>query len=253
MLPAVGEDEVLDKVGTFVLVHGAFHGGWCWRRVADRLLSSGNRVYTPTQTGLGERAHLLDTNVGLDTFVEDVVGVIEAEELEDVILVGHSFGGICITGAADRVPERLRRLVYLDAFIVEDGGTAFDLLPTDVVAERVREAEEYSGGLAMRPFPASAFGISDPEDVAWVNRRLTPHPLKTYTDRLVLNNPIGNGRPCTYLTCTEPLYPPTESSRRWAAARDDWEVREIPSGHDAMIISPEKVVETLLEIADEPA
>jgi pimeloyl-ACP methyl ester carboxylesterase len=249
----MGEDEVLDRVGTFVLVHGAFHGGWCWRRVADRLLSSGYRVYTPTQTGLGERAHLLDASVGLDTFIQDVVGLIEAEELEDVVLVGHSFGGISITGAADRLPEPLRHLVYLDAFIVEDGGTALDLLPRDVAAERMREAEEHSGGLAMRPFPASAFGVSDEEDAAWVNRRLTPHPLKTYTDRLVLNNPIGNGRPCTYLVCTAPLYPPTESSRRWAAAREGWDVREIPSGHGAMIISPEKVVEILLKIADEPA
>ncbi len=213
MPPAMGEDEVLDRIGTFVLVHGTFHGGWCWRRVAGRLLSSGNRVYTPTQTGLGERVHVLEL-LGLDTFIEDVVCVIEAEKLEDVILVGHSFGGISITGAADRVPERLRRLVYLDAFIVEDGGTAFDLLPRDVVAERVREAEEHSGGLSMRPFPASAFGISDPEDAAWVNRRLTYQPLKTYMDRLALNSPIGNGKPCTYLACTDPHYPPTESSRR---------------------------------------
>lgn len=244
---------MFERVETFVLVHGAFHGGWCWKRVADRLLSSGNRVYTPTQTGLGERAHLLDVDVGLDTFIEDVVGVIEAEELEDVILVGHSFGGISITGAADRVPERLRHLVYLDAFAVENGGMALGLLSEDVAAERMREAEEYSGGLAMPPFPASAFGVSEEEDAAWVERRLTPHPLKTYTDRLTLNNPAGNGRPCTYVACTDPPYPPTQSSRRWAAAREGWDVREIPSGHDAMITSPEKVVEILSDIAGRPA
>lgn len=115
--------------------------------------------------------------------------------------------------------------MYLDAFIVENGGTAFDLLPADVVAERMKEAEEYSGGLTMRPFPASAFGVSDPEVAAWVDRRLTPHPLRTYKDRLTLHNPIGNGKPCTYVVCTEPLYPPTESSRRWAVGREDWDVR----------------------------
>ena len=238
-----------ERTATFVLVHGGFHGGWCWKRVADRLLTLGHHVYTPTQTGLGERAHLLDSSIGLDTFVQDVVGVIEAEELTEVILVGHSFGGISVTGAVDRVPERIRHLVYLDASIGEDGKAAFDVLSTDIVVQRVEEAKEYSGGLTMRPFPATAFGITNPEDTAWLERRLTPHPLKTYRDKLILENPIGNGKPCTYVTCTDPPYPPLESTHRWAMAQNGWSMMQIASGHDAMIISPEKVVETLLEIA----
>src|SRR5947208_2776826 len=106
---------------TYVLLHGAFHGAWCWRDVADRLRAAGHRVTTPTQTGLGERRHLLSAQITLDTFVEDLVEHLESEELEAAILVGHSFGGNAISGAADRVPGRIRHLVYLDAMILEDG------------------------------------------------------------------------------------------------------------------------------------
>ncbi|MGH3319152.1 MAG: alpha/beta fold hydrolase [Streptosporangiaceae bacterium] len=234
---------------TFVLVHGGFHGGWCWRRVADRMRAAGHRVFTPTLTGLGERAHLLDERVGVETFVADVVGVLEAEELTDVVLVGHSHGGMSITGAADRVPDRIRRLVYLDALIVEDGHTGFDEIPPGVVAERIDQAKEFSGGVAMPPFSPDAFAVTDPADSAWLRRRLTPHPVRSYRDTVALRHPVGNGLPCTYIACTHPFYPPLESSRRWARARSDWEWREIGTGHDAMIIAPEMLTQTLIDTA----
>ena len=112
---------------TFVLLHGAFHGGWCWARVAPILRAAGHTVFTPTQTGLGERAHLLHPGITLTTFVDDVVGVLETEELTDVVLVGHSFGGAAITGAAERVKHRLRHLVYLDSAIPQSGRSPLDL------------------------------------------------------------------------------------------------------------------------------
>src|SRR6267142_408251 len=111
---------------TFVLVHGAWHGGWCWSRVADRLRAAGHQVFTPTQTGLGERKHLLSKDITLDTFTKDIVNVIEAEELSNVVLVGHSFGGLAISGAADAMPDKIRHLVYLDSLMVEGGKSPFD-------------------------------------------------------------------------------------------------------------------------------
>ena len=142
---------------TFVLVHGAWHGGWCWSRVADRLRAAGHQVFTPTQTVLGERKHLLSKDITLDTFTKDIVNVIEAEELSNVVLVGHSFGGLSISGVADAMPDRIRHLVYLDSLIVEGGKKPFDSLPPDVVAARLKAAEESSGGLSLPAPPPSAF------------------------------------------------------------------------------------------------
>jgi len=146
---------------TFVLVHGAWHGGWCWSRVADRLRGAGHQVFTPTQTGLGERKHLLSKDITLDIFTRDIA---------NVILVGHSFGGLAISGVADAMPDRIRHLVYLDSLMVEGGKRPFDSLPPDVVAARLKAAEESSGGLSLPAPPPSAFGISDARDTEWVKR-----------------------------------------------------------------------------------
>src|SRR5713101_2147973 len=123
---ALGGTPVMAQTGTpktFVLVHGAWHGGWCWRRVSDRLRKAGHQVFTPTLTGLGERSHLARPDIGIDTHIEDVAKVFELEDLNDVILVGHSYGGMIITGAAEKVVDRLRHLVYLDAMVPQDGQT----------------------------------------------------------------------------------------------------------------------------------
>ena len=127
---------------TFVLVHGVWHGGWCWSRVAARLRKRGHRVTTPTHTGLGERSHLLSKSITMDTFVDDIVGHLTWEDLKDVVLVGHSFGGAPISGAADKVPERIKRLVYLDAAVMEDGETWYGLLPPEIAVDRKKVAGE---------------------------------------------------------------------------------------------------------------
>lgn len=231
---------------TYVLVHGAWHGGWCWRHVADLLRGSGHVVTTPTQTGLGERRHLLHKGITLDTFIADIVNHMEAEELEDVILVGHSHGGAVITGVADRIAERIRHLVYLDAAILENGRSAFSLLTPETAAARRKMVREQGQGLFLPPPALSAFGIADTHPLAdWVRRRLTPHPVGTYESSLILAHPVGNARPCTYIACTDPLYAPMESSRAWVKRQKDWTWLELASGHDAMILKPMELADLL--------
>jgi pimeloyl-ACP methyl ester carboxylesterase len=136
---------------TFVLAHGAWHGGWCWKRVVDRLRAKGHAVYTPSFTGMGDRIHLLNKELSISTFLEDLVQVIISEELTEVVLVGHSFGGIPISGVADRIA----RLIYLDALIIESGRSAISYFPPDVEA-RIKAAEKATNGFgASGPRPAS--------------------------------------------------------------------------------------------------
>jgi pimeloyl-ACP methyl ester carboxylesterase len=227
-----------------VLVHGAWHGGWCWSMVASILRGRGHSVFTPTLTGLGERSHLLSPAIDLDMFVTDIMNVLRFEDLEDVVLVGHSFGGSVISGVADRAPERVRRLVYLDAIILENGQTVFGQLPPDIVATRIKAAQESSNGLSVPAPPASSFGISRLEQARWVEDHLTPHPLKTFTSPLRLANPVGNGLPRVYVTCTDPIYGPLQSARDWVQ-RHGWKTLEIAAGHDAMVIAPNRLAEVL--------
>lgn len=232
---------------TYVLVHGAWHGGWCWRDVADLLRARGHRVFAPTLTGLGERRHHLSRDISLSTFVADVMGVMEAEELEDIVLVGHSHGGAVISGVADLMPERIRALVYLDATILQNGESAFGVLPAEVVEERRHKVAE-TGGLAMPVPDVTAFGIpADHPRAGWVRRRLTPHPVGSYESPLALAHPVGNGRACTYISCTDPLYLPLQPARDWARAQPGWSWREIATGHDAMVLAPQALVGLLEE------
>ena len=225
------------KPTTFVLVHGAWHGGWCWKRVADILRQRGHVVTTPTQTGLGERSHLLSESITLSVFVDDIVNHLKWEDLRDVVLVGHSFGGAAITGAADAVPERIAGLIYLDAAIMEDGETWFSLLPKELVKERIQAAKESSGGLSLPAAPVETFGVSNPADAEYLVSKLTPHPLATFTSELKLDGPVGNGLPASYVACTDPVYEPTLVCRR-RAKEAGWPIVELAAGHDAMIIAP---------------
>ena len=229
---------------TYVLVHGSWGGGWQWASVAERLRAQGHRVFTPTQTGLGERKHLLSRDITIDTFVEDIVNVLEAEDLRDVVLVGHSFGGIPITGAADRAPERIRHLVYLDALIVQGGRSAFDGLPAEIVAARRKAVQEGGNGIALPLPPVEGIRLNAgvPAPLAeWLHRHFTPHPIGAYETPLKLANPVGNGRPRTYVYCTTPPYAATEASRRWARGREGWNWVELAAGHAALTTAPDEV------------
>ncbi len=242
--------ETVTAQRTYVLVHGAWHGGWCWDRVAPTLRSAGHRVFTPTQTGLGERAHLLTRDVGLETFLQDIIAVIEMEELTDVILVGHSFGGTVITGVADRIPERISQLVYLDAVIPQSGKNTFSTESAVLASERIMLSMQSSAGLTFPVPRPEAFGVTNPEDAAWLLRHLRPHPLRTYADTLVYTNPVGRGRPINYIACVNPGYPPLGAMHEYAKNQPGWRYQEIDSGHNVMVIAPKELAKRLLGIAD---
>jgi pimeloyl-ACP methyl ester carboxylesterase len=231
---------------TFVLVHGAWHGGWCWRRVADILRSAGHAVFTPTMTGFGERAHLLRPDLTIEHCAVDLIKVIEVEELTEVILVGHSFGGNPISVVADRIPEALKHLVYVDSIILENGESAFSKLDPEIVAQRMKLAQETSGGLTMPPPPPAAFGVTEPHDAEWLIRRLTPHPVNSYQVPIRLNHSLGNGIRKTYIACTNPAYEPAAKTQEWVRRQSDWQYLEFASGHDAMVISPQAFAELLV-------
>ncbi len=234
-------------MSNFVLLHGAFHGGWWWPRVAGPLRAAGHTVFTPTQTGLGERAHLLSPAITLDVFVQDLVGVLEAEELQDAILVGHSFGGSAISGAADRAPQRIRQLIYLDSMVLQAGQSPFDRYAPGVAEER-RRLGAATGGMSVPPPDPTVFGVPPGPDCEWMRRRLTPHPFGTFNSPLRLAHPIGNGLPCTYVACMDPEYVGLAGHRDFARAQPSWGYREIPTGHNPMITAPGLLVALLEEL-----
>ncbi|MDO8773478.1 MAG: alpha/beta fold hydrolase [Burkholderiaceae bacterium] len=227
----------------FVLVHGGFHGGWCWREVVNLLRARGHTVYTPTQTGCGERSHLLSASITLDTFIDDISNVLTWEDLHNVVLVGHSFGGSSISGVADRMPERISQLIYLDAVILKSGQTMFSLLSPEVVVTRT-EASKARGGIGIEPPPPITFGIRDEAQAALVKARLTSHPFGTYTSPLNLVHDIGNGLPAVYVQCTDPVFAGLQTTREWVRA-SGMKTVDIKTGHDAMITAPVLLAELL--------
>lgn len=235
-------------MSTFVLLHGAWHGGWCWREVAGRLRGAGHRVVTPTQTGLGERAHLLAAWITLEVFVQDLVGVLEAEELEEAVLVGHSFGGIAITGAAALVPERIRQLVYLDSLIPVSGETPLQGVLPEVAARRREMAAENGGVFLPVPEPG-VFGVKEGAAADWLRRRMTAHPFGAFDSAITFEGAPGNGLPAVYVFCTAPVYGPLEPSRARARAVPGWEWVELAASHDAMVTHPAETAKLLMEIA----
>ena len=250
--PVANEKTGSGSSGTqrgYVLVHGAWHGGWCWRRVADRLVSAGHRVFAPSLTGLGDRRHLLNRETNLDTHIQDIIEIIEAEELREVILVGHSYGGVVITGVAAKIPQRLKQLVYLDAVLVEDGESWSSAHTPDTVAARRKSAQESSGGSTLPVLKSSLFGVTDAEDQAWVDRRVTPHPFSTYEQRMHWGGPIGNHLSKVYVDCTEPAMASLAAMKDNYRGKAEWPFIEIKTGHDAMVTAPKELAEILLRFA----
>ena len=231
---------------TFVLVHGAWHGSWCWKRVRKMLQAEGHDVFTPTLTGVGERSHLTSPQVTLDTHVADVVNLIRWEELADVVLCGHSYGGCVITGAADRVPERIRALVYLDAFILENGESLHDVLPPVVAVGQAREAAEKGNGWQVPPISAEFFRVNT-ADRQWVDKQCTPQALATFQQRLHLRNVFPPAK-CTHILATgyeQSPFPPFHDT----AKDKGWKTRTIDCGHDVMLDKPAELAQMLREAA----
>lgn len=222
---------------SIVLIHGAWHGGWCWDAVAPLLSARGHAVSAPTLTGLAEKSHLLAPDVSIGTFVDDVAEHLHGTDGDGIVLVGHSFAGTILSSLAERMPERLSRLIYLDALIVEAGIAPFDQFTPEVQASRRRKAAETSGGLSLPPPRPDMLGITDAALAAEIAPRLTPHPFRTFTDPAPFSGTVGAGLDCVYVQCVDPVYAPLAASRDWAQ-RAGWPVHDLQSGHDCMLISP---------------
>lgn len=234
-----------NKVAKFVLVHGAWHGGWCYDLVARQLRSEGHEVYTPTLTGLGERSHLLDDRTDLKTHIQDVLNVIEWQDLDRIILCGHSYGGMVVTGVADAVPEKIANLVYLDAYVPKDGESIWDYMSEERHQVFRRDSEPFNGRAVAAP-PPGHFGV-DPRNQAWVEARMTPQPMLTLTQPIRLTGGYGPARPRVYVYATGPssmqgFYPELNDN-------PDWDVRIMHCGHDQMVDAPDEVAEILVEAA----
>jgi pimeloyl-ACP methyl ester carboxylesterase len=231
---------------TFVLVHGAWHGGWCWRRVADRLRSGGHAVFTPTLTGLGERSHSLRAGLALDTHITDIVNVMKWEDLHDVVLCGHSYGGFVISGVAEQMGPTIRSIVFLDAFVPRNGESVLDLTGS-AVQEGVRNALQ-RGDISIPPRAAAAFGVNE-ADRAWVDRLCVGQPIATFTDKIALTSARDRIARKSYIRAKS--YPNPGFDRALGEVRSDpsWRSYEVPSGHDVMVDMPERLAEILLEVA----
>ncbi|MGY1642140.1 alpha/beta fold hydrolase [Geodermatophilus sp. SYSU D00703] len=242
-------------MATFVLVHPAWLGGWGWRKLTPRLRGAGHDVVTPTLTGLGERAHLLDHGIDLLTHVEDVVSVLTYEDLDRVVLVASSSGGAVVTGVADRVSERVAEVVYLDAFVPEDGQCVFDLVaPERRSALEDLVATEGNGWLLPRfappPWPEilpRLWGVTDPDDVAWAEPRLRATPVGHFTRPLHLGDAVS-GLPRSYVRCTRFPHAGFDRWAQRAAESPGWRHRTLDCGHLAYVSDPDAVAAVLLDL-----
>jgi pimeloyl-ACP methyl ester carboxylesterase len=228
-----------------VLVHGAWHGAWCWRRVLPLLWLAGHRVVPVTLSGLGERAHQLSPEITLDTHVEDVVTAMQAEECSRAVLVGHSYGGLVITGAADRLRDEVGRLVYVDGVVPLPGDAWSTRNPPEAQADRRAAIARH--GFLPPPSP-TAFGLSG-ADADWVERRQTPQPAGVYDDPLHFDAARWAARPRTFVDCTTPPLPTIEPSRQLVRSQPGWEVVELASGHDPMVSAASDLAAVLLTVA----
>jgi pimeloyl-ACP methyl ester carboxylesterase len=230
---------------TFVLVHGAWHGGWGWVRLAELLRRQGHVVFTPTLTGLGERSHLLRPDINATLHIADVVNVIRYERLSDIVLVGHSYGGTVISGVVEVVPDKISSLVFLDAFIPDDGQATVDLVQPAV--KEIILAAQARGDTTVPVRNAAAFNVNE-KDQPWVDSLAGPQPISTMTEKLKLTGARERIAKKTYIRAAG--YPNVSFEAAQARAKKEgWRSYDVPCGHDVMIDMPERLAEILNEIA----
>jgi len=231
----------------FVVAHGAWSAGWAWKKMRPLLRERGHELYTPTYTGLGERAHLASPEVGLDTHIRDVCAVLTMENLREVVLIGHSYGGMVATGVADREADRIKQLVYLDAFVPRDGQSVGDLQPPGV-RDAMRAAADRDGdGWLVPPNPPPP--DTSAADLAWMAPRRLPQPLKALDEPIRLTGAVDR-LPRTYIYCTRPG--PGDGFRPFAQRAQveaGWQYREIDASHNPHITAPDALASMLHEIA----
>jgi pimeloyl-ACP methyl ester carboxylesterase len=233
---------------TYVLVHGGGHGGWCYQPVARRLRALGHEVYAPSLTGLGDREHLLSPSIDLDTHITDIVKLLQFEDLHDVILVGHSYGGMVITGIADRATDRIANLVYLDAAYPQNGQSLVDHAGPHMLA--ARKGARVVNGIELVLFPGEDplgfYGVTDPKQVEWMKPKLTPHPWKCFEQKLILENEAAMRKiPQSFIVCSARM---DDQGRAALKALSNGRYWEIDTGHDLMISEPQFVTDALLSL-----
>jgi pimeloyl-ACP methyl ester carboxylesterase len=231
---------------TFVLVHGAWHGGWCWRRVADLLEKQGHKVFAPTLTGLGERSHLMSKDIRLATHVTDVVNLMRWEDLSDVVLCGHSYAGVVVSGVAEQMEGKISSIVFLDAF-VPDNGEALADITGQATLDLLRAAKE-RGDIGIPPRTAASFNVNE-KDRAWVDAMCVPQPIETFTDKVKLTGARERIGKKAYILAMNNANPGFAKALARAKADKSWRTYEVPCGHDVMVDMPERLTEILLEVA----
>ena len=231
---------------TFVLVHGTWHGGWCWRRVVDALEERGHKVYAQSLTGVGDRSHLLTKDVNLTTHANDVANVVKWEDLKDIVLVGHSSAGFVITQAAELIGPSVASIVYLDAFVPQPGDSLIGL--ANPGPKKAMEDAVARGDLVAKPVPAAAFKVNE-KDRAWVDSKCTPHPLAAIAQKIETVGAHEKIARKTYIRATGWDSPVFDQTLAKMKATPGWKTYQVASGHDVMIDRPERLVEILLEVA----
>jgi pimeloyl-ACP methyl ester carboxylesterase len=248
------------KKSTYLLVHPAWHGGWCWKKVTPLLQARGHDVHTPTLTGLGERSHLANPNIGLETHIADIMNVLKYEDLSGVILVGHSSSGAVITGVADRGPERISHLVYVDAFVPEDGQSVWNIIPADRrPALEALVQTEGKGWLVPRfsaapweKFVPEVWRVTDEADLRWMLARLGPTPIGHFKDAVRRKDPAAAKLPRTYIRCTLYQHPGFDRYAETARKSSGWRYRELASYHHPAVTNPHELANLLLEPLSSP-
>ncbi|KAF4407988.1 MULTISPECIES: alpha/beta fold hydrolase [Streptomyces] len=239
-------------MSTYLLVHGAWHSGECWERVTPLLSAAGHRALGPTLTGYGDKAHLLGPEVGLHTHVQDIADLITGEDLTDVILVGHSYAGLVISSVANRIPDRIAHLVYLDAMVPEDGESAADVQPAtqDLIDRTLASGTGWRiPPLRELPPPYGLFGVTDPADVAWLRTMLSDQPVRCLQERVRMDNPAMRAIARTHIHCTvKPAGFPRRSVPATQPNGTPAQVWELPTGHDCMITMPAELADLLLKL-----
>jgi pimeloyl-ACP methyl ester carboxylesterase len=248
-------------VATFVLVHPAWLGGWCWRKLVPLLRAHGHEVHTPTLTGLGERAHLAHPGIDLKVHITDVVDVLAYEDLHNVVLVGSSSAGMVITGVAEQVPDRISQLVYLDAFVPDDGQCLLDLVPPDRRAAMEALAETEGDGRLLPRFASvpwdqfipEAWHVTDPTDLAWMLDRIRPTPFGHFTTAVRRGNPTACQLPRTYIRCTGWPHAGFDRYAQAAQQSSGWRLRRLDSSHLPFITGPAELATVLVAATDASA
>lgn len=238
-------------MSTYVLIHGAWHGSWCWKRVRSILQTRGHEVFTPTLTGVAERSHLLSPQVDLETHISDAVNLIHWEELSDVVLCGHSYGGCVVSGVADRIPDRIGALVYLDAFVLENGQSLHDTLPAEMRNMQLEGVRQAGEGWKVPPIPAEAFNVNA-QDRDWVNRQCTMQPLATFQQPILLTGAINQVENITFILADGWSPSPFPLFYDRAKAKG-WKTVTMACGHDVMLDQPEELAQELMAVVPRSA